>query len=189
MKNMSLQTAVALLASIQPAGNEERSLPEIKGRRIKTKTYYVAGNVADLSGNSNETILSSALKEIGVTNIPTGGMLEKGKYFLCTEIRVLFDTTTADPKAALWASVPPVQFKNGELSVGQDGQPTLFESSGTDVTNFRASTGNDDDFRALPSPFLWQPQKALTAKLAYVGAAPATSSYKIEFRGFEIFQA
>lgn len=189
MKQITLQMATMILASIQPSGDEQKSLPELKGRRIKSKTYYVAGNTADLPDNGNETIPSQIIKTLGLTNLPTGGQLGKGVYFLCDEIRVLFDTTTADPKAAVWASVAPTVFKNGELIIGQEGQPSLFEASGTDVTNFKASTGNDDDYRGLPAPFLWQPQKQLSSKLMYTGALPATTSYKIEYRGFEIFTA
>lgn len=186
---MSLETAAKIVAAIQNAGNEQKSLPELRGRRVRTQTFYVANAASTLAANSNETLPANLQNNPGYTNFPTGAQLDKGQYFLCTEIRVLFDTTTNDPTAALWANVAPVNFKNGELTIGQVGQPTLFTSSGTDVTNFKASTGNDDDFRAVESPFLWQPQKKLSSVLAPVGTLPATCSYKIEFRGFMIFEA
>jgi len=191
MKNNSVNvmTIASILAAIQPAGNEQKSLVEIDGRRLRPKTLYIAGNAADLSGNSSNALLPSQAKDPGITNIQNA-MLDKGMHFLATSVRVLFDTTTADPKSAIWAGTAPQGFKNGELKIGQDGQPVLFEASGTDVTNFKASTGNDDDFRTFESPFLLLPQKTITVQHSVVAgvALPATCSYKIEIRGFEIVE-
>lgn len=182
--NITLADAIQLIGATQPNGNQEGGLPEIKGKRIRRQTFYFAGLASDLGNNANEVILSSTLKATGVTNFPTGGMLDKGKYFVCTGVRVLYDTTVTDPKLALWANVAPIAFKNGEISIGQDGQPTLFESSGTDVTNFHASTSNDDDFREVG--FVWNPQKGCSIKLLTAGT-PVASVYKVELRGFVVF--
>ena len=183
--NITLDQAVQLIGATQPNGNQEGSLPVLAGKRIARKTFYFAGVSASLSGNSNEVIIPGALKTPGITNFPTGGMLDNNTYFVATGMRVLFDTTsTTDPTASTWTANAPACFKNGEILVSQDGQPILFESSGTDVTNFKASTGNDDDFREVG--FVWNPQKKATIKLAPVGTVTA-STYKVELRGFLVF--
>lgn len=186
MKNISLQEAVTIVKSIQPSGKEEKSLPVVNDRRIRKVTYYVAGLSADLANNAGEVLYSNILKAVGITNFDNGGVLGKGKYFLATGIRILFDTTVTDPKLALWANVAPVAWKNGELQIGQDGQPTLFETPITDVTNFHASTSNDDDFTSVE--FLLQPQKPVSIRATTAGS-PASSVYKIEIRGYEFFNA
>lgn len=183
--NITLAEGLQLIAASQPNGAQEGSLPELKGKRIRRKSYYFAGVSSALGNNANEVILSQTLKETGITNFPTGGQLDKGKYFVATGIRILYDIVeVANPKLATWASIAPVCFKNGEIIIGQDGQPTLFESPGTDVTNFKASTSNDDDFREVG--FVWNPQKACSLKLLTAGAVTA-STYKVELRGFEVF--
>lgn len=183
--NITIEQAIQRIALTQPNGVQEGSLPMLKGKRIARKTFYFSGVSASLSGNSNEVILSGALKTPGITNFPTGGSLEAGQYFVATGVRVLYDiVATTDPTAATWASNAPACFKNGEFQAGQDGQPTLFEASGTDVTNFKASTGNDDDFREVD--FIWNAQKKCSIKLSPVGAVTA-STYKVEVRGFIVF--
>jgi hypothetical protein len=183
--NITLAEVAQLIGASQPNGKTPGGLPELNGMRLKRQTFYFAGVSGNLSGNSNEVIIPGALKTPGITNFPTGGMLDAKTYFVCTGVRTLFDTTsTTDPTASTWAFNAPACFKNGEFMVGQDGQPTLFESSGTDVTNFKASTGNDDDFREVG--FVWNPQKKATIKLAPVGTVTA-STYKVELRGLLVF--
>ena len=182
--NQNLLDVAKIIASIQPNGTEEKSLPALGGRRLRAKTYYIAGLSADLSGNGGEALLPQTQKAVGITNFPSGGQLQKS-YFLVTGVRMLFDTTVTDPKLALWANVAPVQWKNGELIISQDGQPTLFEAPVTDVTNFKASTGNDDDFRDVPG-FLLLPNKQISIKGLPAGV-PVASVFKIELRGFEVF--
>lgn len=188
--NVNVMTLASILAAIQPAGTEQKSLVEIGGRRVRAKTLYIAGDAAALGNNNGNALLPAQAKDPGITNIQQA-QLDKGVHFLATSVRVLFDITTANPKAALWAGVAPVGFKNGELKIGQDGQPLLFEASGTDVTNFKASTGNDDDFRTLETPFLLLPQKNITVQHSVTAgvALPVACSYKIEIRGYEIFEA
>ncbi len=188
MKTLTLEDVVRVIGSIQPSGTEEKSLPLINGRRVKNKTYYIAGDSTKLANNGGEALLPSTVKTTGVTNFPSGGQLSKGVYFMCTGVRILFDIVVlTDPTLATWASTAPVAWKNGELIIGQDGQPSLFEAPGTDVTNFKASTGNDDDFREI-SGFLIQPQKQISIK-ALTAGAPVASTYKIELRGYEFVQA
>ena len=183
--NITMAEAIQRIALAQPNGAQEGSLALLNGKRIARKTLYFSGVAASLSGNSNEVIVSGALKTPGITNFPTGGQLDAGSYFVATGVRVLFDiVSTTDPTASTWASVAPACFKNGEFLIGQDGQPTLFESSGTDVTNFKASTGNDDDFKEVD--FIWNPQKKCNIKLSPVGTVTA-STYKVEVRGFLVF--
>jgi hypothetical protein len=186
MRTPTLQETLAYLGAIQSNGGEEKSLPKIGNRRARTVTKYFAGSSADLSANAAATVLPSTKREPGITNFDQGNVLPKGKHLLVTGIRVLFDTTGIDPKEADWAENAPVCWKNGELSVQQDGQGVLFETPGTDVTNFKASTGNDCDFREVV-PFLLRPEASFNIYAKLVGTVVA-SAYKIELRCIELIE-
>lgn len=184
---LTLQESLAFLGAIQPNGIEEKSLPAIGNRRARTVTKYIAGNSEDLSANNGATILAATKKETGVTNFENGNLLPKGKHLLVTGIRVLFDTTAnATTKDADWTSEAPVEWINGELTVAQDGQGTLFQTSGTDITNIgRANrTSNDDDFRDIV-PFLLRPETSFNIEAKLAGSATA-SVYKVELRCVEL---
>lgn len=190
MKNgtLTLTEALQYVGAIQNQGNAVQSLPQLGNRRIKTATRYIAGNAADLAANASSTILASTKKETGITNFQNGNLMPSKTNFLVTELRILFDTTTANPKAAVWANTAPNSFLNGDINVGVGNNPTTFESSISDATNFKASTGNDDDFRAV-TPFLLLADNTFDIKLLTSGVAlPATCCYKVEVRGIEIFQ-
>lgn len=189
MKNgtLTLTEALQYVGAIQNQGNAVQSLPQLGNRRIKAVTRYIAGDASDLAANASSTILASTKKETGITNFQNGNLMPTKTNLLVTEIRVLFDTTTANPKDAVWASTAPNAFLNGDIQVGVENNPLTFESSISDVTNFQASTGNDDDFRAV-TPFLLLANNSFDIKLLTSGVAlPATCSYKVEVRGIEIF--
>ncbi len=185
---LTLEQALAYLGAIQPNGSDQKSLPLVKGRRARTVTKYIAGLSNALATNNGSTVLPATQKATGITNFEQGNILPKGTHLLVIGVRALFDTTAAvTPLTAIWANVAPPIWKNGELTILQDGQGVLFQSSGTDVTNFKASTGNDADFRECV-PFLLRPDTTfdIVAKLA--GAAAADQAYKIELRCIELIE-
>lgn len=181
----TIQETVGYLGAIQPSGNEEKSLPLIGGYRGKTVTKYIAGTNASLAANNGNTILAGTLKAVGTTNFEKGNTLPKGKKLLVTGVRALFDVnasvTTAD---ANWDGNIPAAFANGEFEISQKGQGTLFASSGTDISNFKASTGNDDDFREVV-PFVLRSETEFNIVFSSNGT-PATGVYKVELRCIEL---
>lgn len=185
---LTLQDALQYVGAIQNQGNAVQSLPQVGNRRVKSVTRYIAGDAADLGSNASSTILASTKKEVGITNFQNGNLMPAKTNLLVTEIRILFDTTTADAKEAVWANTAPKAFINGDITVGVGNNPLAFESSISDASNFQASTGNDDDFRQV-TPFLLLADNTFDIKLMTSGAAlPATCAYKVELRGIEIFQ-
>jgi len=180
MKSLTLQDRLAFLGAIQ---NNE-SLPSIGGKKIRTVTKYKAGQALDLASNNGHVILPSTLKKVGETNFENGNSLPEGKEFLVSGIRVVFETTATDINLATWKSAAPVAFKNGELTISQDGQGILFQTSGTDVCNSAASTSNDDDFREI-TPFKLRGATAFNIVFNTAGTV-AAGIYKVELRGEEI---
>jgi hypothetical protein len=182
MKNCLDLVAIGIaLGSIVPNGNEEKSLPKVGRYRGKSVTRYIAGDATQLASNNGSTIVAGTLKSVGTTNFEKGNTLPKGTQLLVTGIRVVYDTTgAATVLNADWAEVAPVCFKNGELTINQKGQGTLFNASGTDVTNFKASTGNDADFRDVV-PFLIREEAEFDIVFTTAGAVTA-SLYKVELR-------
>jgi hypothetical protein len=160
------------------------SSPIVKGQVMKSRTHYFAGFLNQLT---NGAIVESKNDDIvGVRSIK-GNKLPAGVSFLVTGVRVLFDTSAglqagAGIPGAAWASVAPVNFKNGELSIRQGNE--TFTTSGTDVTNFKASTGNGDDFREVV-PFELRPETSFEIIASLGAAAAADQAYKIELRGIE----
>ena len=96
---------------------------------------------------------------------------------------MIFDNTTANvtPKIAKWKDNAPAPWLNGELVVSQDGAGKLLQSAISDLTNTKASTGNDADFKEIV-PFMIRPEVnfQLLAKLAGNGGAEA---WRLELRG------
>lgn len=179
--NLTLQELGVALGAIVPNGAEGKSLPKIGKFRGRSTTRYIAGDATALAANNGSTILPGTLKAVGTTNFEKGNVLPTGTQLLVTGIRTLYDTTgAATVLTADWAEVAPVCFKNGELTISQKGQGTLFSASGTDVTNFKASTGNDDDFRDVV-PFLIRDEAEFEIVFSTAGAVTA-SLYKVELR-------
>lgn len=188
MKNvLTLQESLAFLGAISPVGGEEKSLPKIGDKRAKSATRYIAGQATDLASNNGSIILPGTIKAVGVTNFEKGNSLPAGTSLLVTGIRVLFDSTAlATVLNADYAEVLPAGFKNGELTISQQGQGVLFNASGTDVSNWKASTGNDDDFRSVV-PFLLRSETEFDIVFSTVGVI-AAGIYKVELRVVQLTQ-
>ena len=188
MKNTSLTFAEAAgyLGAIKPSGSEQKSLPVINGYRGKTVTKYMAGTLASLASNNGNTIVAGTTKAVGVTNFEKGNVLPSTKQLLVVGVRCLFDVTAAvTVNDANWDGPIPVALANGEFEISQKGQGTLFTSPGTDVSNFKASTGNDDDFRDVV-PFLLRSETEFNMTFSANGAFAAAGVYRIELRCIEL---
>ncbi|MFY0481658.1 hypothetical protein ACI6PS_03560 [Flavobacterium sp. PLA-1-15] len=176
--------ALTYLASIK-AGT---SLPSVQSRVIKAKTLYIAGASTGLAANNGQLVIPSLVPEVGVTNLPKGNTLPKGTNLLVFGVRVLFETGAGKTtKDADFKSEAPANWKNGELKISQNGTGVLFETSGTDVTNFRASTGNDDDFREVV-PFLIRSESPYSIEAQLASAGAANQLYKVELRAIEFVE-
>jgi hypothetical protein len=182
-KALTYEEALTYLASIRSG-----SLPIVQGRVIKSSTKYIAGLSAGLGQNNGQLILPSTVPAVGVTNFPKGNMLPKGINYLIVGVRALFDTTSSVALAtATWKSEAPANWKNGEFKINQNGAGNLFETSVTDVTNFKASTSNDDDFRDIV-PVLLRAESAYELQTALAAGATTDQAYKFEFRVIEIVE-
>lgn len=151
---------------------------------VKSVTEYAAGFLSQLE--NGEVLIPANQPIVGVRSIK-GNQLSEGKAQIVTSVRVLFDTTlAAETQAALiaapFASVAPVQFKNGEFRISQTGE--LLRSSGTDITNFKASTGNDADFREIV-PVVLRGGVDMSINIKLSAAATANHAFKVEYRAVE----
>lgn len=183
-KGLTYEEALMYLASIK-AGT---SLPNVQGRVIKSKTVYLAGASLGLAANNGQLIIPSMVPEVGVTNLPKGNTLPKGTNMLVYGLRVMFDTVAdATTKNAVFKSEAPANWKNGELKIAQSGTGILFEASGTDVTNSKASTGNDDDFREVV-PFLIRSESPYSIEAQLASAGLVNQLYKVEMRVIEFVE-
>lgn len=181
-KALTYAEALTYLASIQNG----TSLPKVQSRVIRSGTKYIAGLAADLSGKNGLLIEAATLPATGLNNFPKGNMLPKGTYLLVIGARILFDTSASVAlPTATWKSEAPANWKNGELKISQNGTGILFETSITDVTNFKSSTGNDDDFRDIV-PVLLRPESAFDFQVALASGAVTDQAYKLELRVIEI---
>ena len=161
-----------------------------KAYTVKSVTHYVSAFVSQLL--NGELLLVKNVATPGIRSIDRN-MLGAGVNFLGTSLRVLSDTSQAlETDAAIitlpWATTAPSWVKNGELAIGQGSE--LFRSVGTDVSNWKASTGNDDDFRDIAC-FQFRPQSPTSIKftLPTGAAAPAAgSAIRVEIRGLEFVE-
>lgn len=158
----------------------ESSIPSFLGRKVRTATFFIAGIGTDIR-SLGDLIDSDTNKKVGFTNFPTGNKLPKGMELQVNSLRLLFDKTTSSvtPLIAKWNTTPDEAWLNGNLSFEQG--KTAFSSPVTDIVNFKASTGNDDDFRPIiPFTIREQVEFRIIAELA--GAALAATAWRIEFR-------
>lgn len=181
MAKLTYEQALAYLNAMKDGNGSETSLVDINGKTAKATTFYVAGLASDLPKRNGQLLLPSDKKETGITNFENGNILPEGKYVMIFALRGLFDNTTANvtPHIGKWKDNAEVAFANGEKHIMQSGAGTLFETSGTDVSNSKASTGNDDDFRDIV-PVLLRPKTRFELQVLLNGTA--TGAYKYEYR-------
>jgi hypothetical protein len=178
--NLSLQEILAFKGAIQPG----TSLPISGNKAIKAVTHYWAGFLNQLV--NGEIVLSKNLDAVGERSLKEN-RLPAGTDFFVTDIRVTFDTTAGVQAAGILTAsfgktAAPENFKNGELVINQGAD--LLRTSGSDVTNFKAVSGDDYGFRSVV-PFNLRPDVIYSIKAVLASAAAADQAYKVELRGFE----
>jgi len=186
------KVAFSLPEIVQAAAaiDQRNSLPVINTnlgpRALKSRVHYVAGFLNQITANGNELLVTSQSAATGVKSIDKN-QLPSGLDFLCIGIRVLFDTTasvqTNGLATAIWASKAPANFKNGEFKLSQNSE--LLNASGTAVTNFAASTGNDDDYMQI-SPIILRANTAISMIVLLGAAAAADQAFKVELIGYDL---
>ena len=195
-KRLSLPEAVQALGSITPGNN----LPIIMvtdpktgvqvAKMLKEKTHYVKVWLNQITARGGELLKEEDVAAIGIRSI-NGNKLPAGADFFVTDIRATFETTAASQAAgipaAAWDNKAPAVFLNGDVTISQGVE--LFASSGFDICNNYTATGNDDDFRAIRSPFLLKPQVAISIRVLPGGTVAADQGLNLELRGFELIDA
>lgn len=185
-KTYSLPELVEAAGAIN-AGNSLAVIPTNFGNKaLKSRTHYAAGFLNQIGTNGGELLLQSQSAAPGVKSIDKN-QLAAGMPFMVTGVRFLFDTTASVQAnglgTAVWASNAPACFKNGEITIAQNAD--LLSLSGTDGTNFKASTGNDVDFRDV-EPFILRDQTPISIRVLLGASAAVDQAYKIELRGYDL---
>ena len=155
---------------------------------VKTVTEYVSGYFSQLV--NGEILVDSNTKKPGVRSI-NGNLLPAGTTQLVEAIRFLglkpaSGATAADDAGLIgaeWTDSLPPCFKNGEFRMNQNAE--LLRLSGTDSTNFKSSTSNDDDFKAVAPIVLRGGSAPISAQLRTVGTVVANHGFKFEYRALE----
>lgn len=152
----------------------------------KSVTEYKAGFFTDLeNGNIFKTNTEA---QVGISSIDKR-KLGAGVNQLVYAVRVRAKSLAAGTEAALLASpfdgVAPAYFCNGEVRINQNAE--LLRSSGSDVTNIKAATGNDDDFREVV-PFSLRENTPFDVNFKLAGSATANDAYKFEYRAIEFVE-
>lgn len=150
----------------------------------KSVTEYAAGFFTKLK--NGQIFESKNTPAVGVRSI-NGNKLAAETNQLVYQARVLCDTTLiAETEAALqaapFASVAPAYFKNGEVNFTQNAE--LLRTTGTDIHNAKASTGNDADFKDV-APFNLRGGVAFQSIFSLAGDATQYHAYKLEWRAIE----
>ena len=187
MKNLSLPEIIQLIPGIE-RGNGVSLTPQ--GKKVRRKIYYVAA----ITGSSDITpdgrlIEASTQKAIGRTNFDKGNLLNDGRSFLVTGIRMLFDTTADITKlTATYKNEAPAQFKNGELKISQEGSGDLFHNPISGFVKNDLSLSEDQEFEAVV-PFLIRPNVPFDIQTLLAGAATAGQAVRLEMDGYEFVDA
>lgn len=152
----------------------------------KAVTEYKSGFFTDLQDGN--IMKSNTEAQVGISSIDKK-KLGAGVNQLVYAVRVRAKSLAASTEAALIASAfdgnAPAYFTNGEVRISQNAE--LFRSSGSDVTNIKASTGNDDDFREVV-PFSLRENTPFDVKFTLADVAVPNDAYKYEHRAIEFVE-
>ena len=177
MKKYSIQEIVQTL----PPKDNAR----IGSRKMRSKVFYLAG-LATAINSEGQLIEQKTNKEVGVTNFDGGNKLNSGRDVLVLGIRILFDTTAnVTVKGATWKSEAPINFKNGELVISQDGSGNLFEGPIGPLAKYNAAIAAEDEFRTV-APFWIRSNVVFKLQALLAGAAAADQAYRLELDCLEV---
>ena len=156
----------------------------------KSVTEYVSGFFTGLDSTNGNILKLSNKPEPGIRSID-GKKLSPDVNQLVYAVNVLTDTTLiastdAALKAADFANVAPAYFKNGEVRIVQGTE--LVRTTGCDVSNAFASTGNDDNY-AQVLPFAFRDNMAFDVIFNLADTPTANHAYKFKYRAIEFVLA
>lgn len=187
MKKLSLPEVIQLIPGIE-RGNGVSLTPQ--GKKVRRKTFYVAAitGSADITPDGR-LIEPSTKKEIGRTNFDNGNMLNDGRSFLVTGMRMVFDDTAAVTKlTATYKKEAPAPYKNGELKISQEGSGDLFNNPISPYVKNDLSINEDKTFEPVV-PFLIRPNVPFDIQTLTAGAAAAGVAVRLELDGYEFVDA
>ncbi len=155
----------------------------------KSVTEYVSGFYTELEAKNGKVLISANKPDPGVRSFD-GNKLQPDVNQLVYAITWLSGTATASTRAALVATdftdKAPAYFRNGELQISQGTE--LVRTTGGDVNNGYASTGNDDNFKAV-APFAFRDNMTIDVVATLADSAAANDAYRFEYRAIEFVLA
>ena len=173
---LSLEELIQYQASIA----DNSSAAEFMNQKMISTTLYIAG-IGDQLIGLGQMIDGNTKPKVGITNFPSANVLPAGVNALVTEARMLFGTVTAGqtPVSSDWKATAPKEWLNADLTFTQGG--ISFSTPISDLHNFKASTGNDDDFRSI-IPFKIREQVAFNFVTELAGTSASTVAWRLELR-------
>lgn len=151
----------------------------------KSVTEYIVGyNTLMQNG---EILIAENLYKAGIRSIQ-GNTLKPGVNQLVTHIRLLADITgsTAESDTNLlampFAGVAGPALKFAEFRITQNQE--LLRTTVSDIHNFKASTGNDADFKGIV-PFVLRDQVPISVNIKASAAYTQYHAYRVEWRAIE----
>jgi len=190
MKSLTLEDALAAVGTLKAGNGAYVVNIDQKANKLRSNVFFIAGLGVNLAGQNNLLIDQNTKKEIGVTNFDTGNKFNKGRMFLVTGIRILFDVTVGvTPKTAVWKGDAPAVFKNGEISISQaGGLGDLFRHPIGPLAKYAASLSTEQEVVSI-APFLIRDESEIAIAMQLAGQAAADQAYKVELYGYEFSDA
>lgn len=155
----------------------------------KSVTEYVSGFFTELETKNGKVLIAANTPDPGVRSL-NGNKLAPGVDQLVYEITILTGTaggaTRADLVATDFTDKGTPYFRNGEVAISQGTE--LLRTTGNDINNGYASTGNGDNFKAV-APFVFRGNMAMDIVVTLADAAEANDAYRLEYRAIEFVLA
>jgi hypothetical protein len=155
----------------------------------KSVTEYVNGFYTDLASNNNNILKSGNEPIVGVRSIK-GNTLPAGVNQLVYEACLTSGTAGAATNDGLIATdfdeIAPAFLRNGEVTVHQGTQ--VLRTTGDELNNGYASTGNADNFKAFV-PFSLRETMPFGITITPAGTPVALKAYSFKYRAIEFVLA
>tara|TARA_R110002094_G_scaffold44113_1_gene56037 strand:- start:340 stop:927 length:588 start_codon:yes stop_codon:yes gene_type:complete len=155
----------------------------VEGAEVaRDREYYIRKNVAASSG-SIEVLNSATQKAQGVTNF-VNGALDSGRVLVVTKMRIAHFAAAALADAIFTNTMSDPGVKNGEIKIMQ-GNKTLYNGPVSKFANSAAGEAPAFGYVDLDTPFVVQPQEALTISVFFAKATAANQNIEIVLSGVE----
>lgn len=152
-------------------------------------TEYISGFYTELESRNGRVLWPSNKPDPGVRSFD-GNKLSPDINQLVYEVTWLSGVAATADRAGLVATdftdKAPAYFRNGELLVKQGTE--LLRTTGSDVNNGYASTGNSDNFKAV-APFCLRDNMTIEVIATLAAPAVAKDAYRLEYRAIQFVLA